>query len=181
MFTPISLLMRGIDTTRSPRLGEEHGRDYFFISRSVFEELRDKNHFIEWAQFSNNLYGTSFEAVRACQAAGKTCVLDIDLQGVKSVKRDAPDLHARYIFIRPPTFEDLRTRLTARNTETEASLNLRLQTAFNDMKFADENPGFYDVIIVNDDVDVAYEQLRNFILNPSSDGEVKAISNELQQ
>lgn len=83
---------------------------------------------------------------------------------MKSVKRDAADLNARCIFISPPTFEDLRTRLTARNTETEESLSLRLQTAARDMKFAEDNLGFYDIIIVNDNFDAAYAKFEKFIL-----------------
>jgi len=149
-------------TTRPPRGGEVHGRDYTFVTRPEFEGLVQGGEFIESAEFSQNLYGTSFEAVRRVQESGKICILDIDLQGVRSVKGN-PRMAARFVLVRPPSFEALRLRLEGRATESRESLELRLRTAEAELAFADENPHFYDLEIVNDDVETAYQRLCDFI------------------
>lgn len=123
---------------------------------------------MEWAEFSKNLYGTSLSSVRSVLDGGKMCILDIDLQGVHSVKKCAQDLHPHFIFIKPPSFEELRSRLVSRNTESPESLELRLKTAEYEMKYAEENPGFHDIVIVNDDFDSAYLELENAIINNSN-------------
>ncbi len=152
-------------TTRSARPGEADGRDYHFVDRSAFESLAAAGAFLETAEFSRNLYGTSLEAVRRVHDAGRTCVLDIDLQGVQSVKRAASSagLVASYVLVRPPTVDDLRTRLMVRGTETPESLALRLEAAERDIAFADAHPGFHDAVIVNDSVDRAYSELLAFV------------------
>ncbi len=153
-----------IDTTRKPRDGEIDGKDYHFVTRDTFCDLRDSHHtFLEWAEFSKNLYGTSIASVQKVLDTGKMCILDIDLQGVHSVKRLGQHLNPRFIFIQPPSFEELRRRLVERNTESVESLNLRLDTAKAEMKFAEEHPGFHDAIIVNDDLDRAFRELDDFI------------------
>ena len=155
-----------LDTTRSPRIGEENGRSYYFVTREEFQELKERNAFLEWAEFSKNLYGTSVAAVeKVLQDDNKICILDIDLQGVQSVKRLGAHLHPRYVFIKPPSLEDLKSRLLLRNTESPESLDLRLKIAENDSRFAEENPDFYDAIVVNDDVEVAYKKLTSFIFD----------------
>jgi guanylate kinase len=89
--------------------------------------------------------------------------MDIDLQGVHSVKSAAQDLSPRFIFIKPPSFEELRTRLLARSTETDESLAIRLKTAESEMQYADENPGFHDFVVVNDNLEQAYKNLKEAI------------------
>jgi guanylate kinase len=118
--------------------------------------------FIETAEFSGNLYGTSIAAVNAVTESGRQCILDIELQGVLSVKRTS--LNAYFIFLAPPSMEELERRLRNRGTETEESLSKRLATAKHEMAYAKEHPETYDLIIVNDDLDKAYEELRAFIL-----------------
>ena len=147
-------------TTRSPRPGEEHGKHYFFITLEEMEKAIDNKEFIEHANYSGNLYGTSRKAVNDVLADGKICILDIDLQGVQKVKET--DLQAHYIFIRPPSIEHLRERLVARGTETEESLKRRLFTAKKEMAYGEQESNF-DIVIVNDDLERAYLQLREFV------------------
>ncbi|CAI2180221.1 9218_t:CDS:2, partial [Funneliformis geosporum] len=132
-------------TTRSPRQGEENGVHYHFVSRDEFVKLVNQNQFIEHAEFSGNLYGTSIEAVRSVSSLGKICILDIELNGVKSVKRT--DLNARFVFIKPPSLESLKERLLGRNTETEESIQARLDAAKEELAYADQE-GSHDIIII---------------------------------
>ncbi|CAJ0625783.1 23352_t:CDS:2 [Entrophospora sp. SA101] len=148
-------------TTRSPRPGEQNGREYHFVPREKFFELIKQNKFIEHAEFSGNLYGTSVDAVKAVADLGKICILDIELQGVKSVKKT--DLNARYLFIAPPSIEVLESRLRKRGTETESSIEARLKAAKEELEYADLE-GSHDFIVVNDDLNTAYEKFKNFII-----------------
>ncbi|CAK9441718.1 uncharacterized protein LODBEIA_P55860 [Lodderomyces beijingensis] len=148
------------NTTRQPRSGEVDGKDYHFSTEDEFRKLVEEGKFIEWAQFSGNYYGTTVKAVEDVLAQGKICLLDIDMQGVKSVKNT--ELNARYLFISPPSIEELRARLNGRGTETEESLAKRIGAAASEMEYA--QTGAHDLIIVNDDLDKAYAEFRNFIL-----------------
>uniref|UniRef100_A0ABI7ZTB4 Guanylate kinase 1 n=1 Tax=Felis catus TaxID=9685 RepID=A0ABI7ZTB4_FELCA len=112
--------------------------------------------FIEHAEFSGNLYGTSKAAVRAVQAMNRICVLDVDLQGVRNIKKT--DLRPIYIFVQPPSLDVLEQRLRQRNTETEESLAKRLAAARVDMESCKEQ-GLFDLIIINDNLDKAYQAL----------------------
>lgn len=160
----VHFLTLTLDTTRSPRNGEENGREYHFVTREQFlADIKDGK-FLENAEFSGNLYGTSFKAVQDVQAAGKICILDIEMQGVKNVK--ASELTARYIFIKPPSLEVLEKRLRSRNTDSEQSIQKRLSIAQEELKFS-ETPGIHDKIIINDDVDRAYRELKEFIFGTS--------------
>ncbi|KAJ1656473.1 guanylate kinase [Dispira simplex] len=149
-------------TTRTPRAGEVDGVNYHFVTRDVFQNMVAHHEFIEWAEFSQNLYGTSIQAVKDVVQQDKMCILDIDMQGVKSVKQT--DLNARFVFIAPPSIQVLEKRLRGRGTETEASLQLRLETAQKELAYA-EQPEAHDKIIVNDDLDTAYQQLEKFIFH----------------
>uniref|UniRef100_A0A8C0D0E9 Guanylate kinase n=1 Tax=Balaenoptera musculus TaxID=9771 RepID=A0A8C0D0E9_BALMU len=119
-------------TTRDPRPGEENGKDYYFVTREVMQRDIAAGDFIEHAEFSGNLYGTSKAAVRAVQAMNRICVLDVDLQGVRNIKKT--DLRPIYIFVQPPSLDVLEQRLRQRNTETEESLAKRLAAARADME-----------------------------------------------
>uniref|UniRef100_A0A8C6MZQ5 Guanylate kinase n=1 Tax=Mus spicilegus TaxID=10103 RepID=A0A8C6MZQ5_MUSSI len=144
-------------TTRNPRPGEEDGKDYYFVTREMMQRDIAAGDFIEHAEFSGNLYGTSKEAVRAVQAMNRICVLDVDLQGVRSIKKT--DLCPIYIFVQPPSLDVLEQRLRLRNTETEESLAKRLAAARTDMESSKE-PGLFDLVIINDDLDKAYATLK---------------------
>ncbi|XP_050450382.1 guanylate kinase isoform X2 [Cataglyphis hispanica] len=148
-------------TTRMPRPGEEDGTHYHFTNKEKMQEQIKNGEFIESATFSGNLYGTSKQAVEEVQRLGKICVLDIDIQGVKQIKYT--HLNPLYIFIKPPSILELERRLKARNTETEESLQRRLAIAKTELEYG-ETPGNFDIIIENDNLENAYEILRNFIL-----------------
>ncbi|XP_064598261.1 uncharacterized protein LOC135464694 isoform X1 [Liolophura sinensis] len=147
-------------TTRQPRKGEENGKAYHFVTKEEFKEIIKKNDFLEHAEFSGNMYGTSKQSVKDIQQTGRICILDVEINGVKSIKKT--DLNARYIFVKPPNMETLAQRLEGRGTETEDSLKKRLASAQEALDFA-EQPGSYDHIIVNDDLESAYKQLKDIL------------------
>ncbi|KAK9389525.1 P-loop containing nucleoside triphosphate hydrolase protein [Lipomyces mesembrius] len=146
-------------TTRKPRPGEENGIAYHFVDKPSFEKLIGESAFLEHAEFSGNCYGTSIKSVEDVGTKGKTCILDIDMQGVISVKNTA--LNARYLFLAPPSLEILRARLEGRGTESPESVEKRMDQAEKEMAFAET--GAHDKIIVNDDLEKAYKDLISFI------------------
>ncbi|KAL2015766.1 hypothetical protein VTK56DRAFT_4857 [Thermocarpiscus australiensis] len=147
-------------TTRSPRPGEQDGVDYHFVTREAFLELKANNGFVENAQFGDNLYGTSKATIQEQSAKGKTVVLDIEVEGVKQIK--ASGFPARYVFIAPPSEEELERRLRGRGTESEASIQKRLDRAKVELEYA-KVPGIHDKTIVNDDLETAYKELEDFV------------------
>ncbi|SCU94356.1 LADA_0G08064g1_1 [Lachancea dasiensis] len=147
-------------TTRKPREGEVNGVDYNFATVEEFQQMIKDDKFIEWAQFSGNYYGTTVASVKQVSDSGKRCILDIDMQGVKAVKKT--DLNARFLFVAPPSVESLRERLTGRGTETPESLQKRLDAATAEMEYAET--GAHDKVIVNDVLEDAYAQFKEFIL-----------------
>lgn len=148
------------NTTRTPRDGEKNGVDYHFTTVDDFKKMIDEEKFIEWAQFSGNYYGTSIKAVDDVAQGDRICILDIDMQGVKSVKNS--HLNARYLFLSPPLIDELRGRLEGRGTETEDSIAKRIAAAAAEMEYAET--GAHDKIVVNDDLEKAYEEFKEFIL-----------------
>uniref|UniRef100_F6UDH3 Guanylate kinase n=2 Tax=Monodelphis domestica TaxID=13616 RepID=F6UDH3_MONDO len=147
-------------TTRNPRPGEENGKDYHFVTREEMQRDIDAGKFIEHAEFSGNMYGTSKAAVQAVQVMNRICVLDIDLQGVRNIKK--MELRPIYISIQAPSLDILEKRLRDRKTETEESLQKRLTAAVADMESSKE-PNLFDLIIINDDLDEAYLMLRKVL------------------
>ncbi|XP_054452260.1 guanylate kinase-like isoform X1 [Anoplopoma fimbria] len=148
-------------TTRNPRPGEVNGKDYHYVSREVMLADIAKGDFIESAEFSGNMYGTSKAAVQAVQAKNLICILDIDMQGVRNIKRT--DLEPIYVSIQPPSMAVLEKRLRDRKTESEESLQKRLNAAKVDIELSKE-PGLFDVIIINDNLEDAYGQLKDALL-----------------
>ncbi|XP_048868579.1 guanylate kinase isoform X3 [Brienomyrus brachyistius] len=148
-------------TTRKPRQGEEDGKDYYYVSREAMQAGIAKGEFIESAEFSGNMYGTSKAAVQDVQAKNLICILDIDMQGVMNIKKT--DLNPIYITIHPPSLEALEKRLRDRKTESEESLQKRLDAARVDMELS-KQPGIFDVLIVNDDLENAYRQLKDALI-----------------
>ncbi|KAM3125714.1 guanylate kinase [Candidozyma auris] len=149
------------NTTRAPRAGEKDGVDYHFTTVDDFKKMIDEKKFIEWAQFSGNYYGTSIKAVDDVAKQNKICILDIDMQGVKAVKQSSLD--ARYLFLSPPSIDTLRERLTGRGTETEESIAKRIAAAAAEMEYA--QTGAHDKIVVNDDLEKAYQEFKDFIVD----------------
>ncbi|KAK0079916.1 hypothetical protein PV325_000637 [Microctonus aethiopoides] len=148
-------------TTRAPRPGEEHGKHYYFTTKEKMQDGISKGEFIETATFNNNMYGTSKQAVENVMNSGRMCVLDIEIEGVKQIKRTTLD--PLLVFIKPPSIQQLEKRLKARNTETQESLRRRLAIAVQEIEYGEE-PGNFHLTIINDDVEQAYNQLREFIL-----------------
>ncbi|CAG8601709.1 3832_t:CDS:2 [Ambispora gerdemannii] len=151
-------------TTRKPRPGEEDGKSYHFVTRDQFGQLINENAFIEHAEFSGNLYGTSVKAVRDVEDSGKICILDIELNGVKAVKRKRDELDAKFLFVSPPSLKILEERLRGRGTESEDAIKSRLEVANEELAYSQQE-GAHDLIIVNDDLDTAYQNFKNFILD----------------
>uniref|UniRef100_A0A665X4M8 Guanylate kinase 1a n=1 Tax=Echeneis naucrates TaxID=173247 RepID=A0A665X4M8_ECHNA len=137
---------------------------YHYVTREVMQASIDNGDFIENAEFSGNLYGTSKAAVQDVQAKNLICILDIDMQGVKNIK--CTDLNPIYISIQPPSMALLEKRLRDRNTESEESLCRRLNAARVEMEFSKE-PGVFDVVIVNDKLEDAYGKLREALVEVS--------------
>ncbi|KAF7648031.1 hypothetical protein LDENG_00163090 [Lucifuga dentata] len=128
--------------------------------REVMQEGIDNGEFIENAEFSGNMYGTSKAAIEDIQAKNLICILDVDIQGVRRIKET--DLNPIYISIQPPSMEILEKRLRDRQTETEENLQKRLEAARIDMELSQE-PGVFDVVIISDDLEKAYEQLKEIL------------------
>ncbi|CAH2989458.1 unnamed protein product [Chilo suppressalis] len=147
-------------TTRNPRPGEKDGVHYHFTSKSDMKAAIERGEFIETATFSGNMYGTSKKAVDDVRLTGKICILDIDIEGVKQIKNT--DLEPLLVFVMPPSMEVLETRLRARNTESEECLRKRLATAHRELEYGNQPDNFH-IVIMNDTLDKAYSDLREFI------------------
>lgn len=141
-------------TTRPKRPDEEDGRDYFFISREEFIKMRESGGFAEWAEVHGNLYGTPLAPVNTMLGAGQDVLFDIDVQGAAQIRSTIPD--ACFIFILPPSMRELERRLATRGVNDVESLKKRLANALAEMREA----FWYDALIVNDNLDQAYDQLR---------------------
>ena len=140
-------------TTRAPRPGEVHGRDYTFMSQEEFKTLRDTGHFAEWAEVHGNFYGTPLRASEETLAAGHDLLFDIDVQGAAQLKKTMPN--AYFIFILPPSRAVLEKRLRGRGSENEDSLAKRLTNAKAEIAEA----AWFDALIVNETLDEAYADL----------------------
>lgn len=140
-------------TTRAPRPGEVDGVSYHFLTDEEFTRRVEQGDFLEWAQVHDHRYGTLRSEVDRCLASGESVVLEIDVQGGYNVKRVYPD--SVLVFIEPPSWDVLVERLRGRGTESEESLAIRLRTAQTELALRDT----YDVRIVNDDLDVATNEL----------------------
>lgn len=134
-------------TTRAPRMGEEHGREYFFLTREDFEQRIEDNAVLEYAQYCGNYYGTPRKYVEEQCAFGNDVILEIEVQGGRQVKKLCPD--AVSIFVVPRSFEILAQRLRGRGTEDEETVRRRLHTALSEM----EQAKLYDYIVINDSLE----------------------------
>ncbi len=142
-------------TTRAKRDGEIEGVNYYYLSEEEFKRLAAAGEFLEWAEFSGNLYGTKKSFVEECLNKGNNLILEIDTKGALNVKRMMPE--AVLIFIAPPSLEELEARLRGRHTETEDAIQRRLAS----IKLEMENSKQFDYVVVNDTVDRALFSLEN--------------------
>ncbi|MEW6267884.1 MAG: guanylate kinase [Thermodesulfobacteriota bacterium] len=148
-------------TTRPPRAGEESGRDYFFVDPGEFARLRDAGEFVEWAEVFDHAYATPRAPLDAAISAGRDVLLDVDIQGARSIKRAYP-ADAVGIFVVPPSFAVLEQRLRARGTDSDPQIKRRLARVREEINAARE-PGVYDYLIVNRDRDRAEQDLLSII------------------
>ena len=144
-------------TTRNKREGEIDGVNYFFLSKEEFKNCINNNEFLEWAEFSGNFYGTKKEFVEKCLKNNENLILEIDTKGALNVKKLMPN--AVFIFITPPSMEELEHRLRGRHTETEEAIQKRLAS----IKLEIENSKNFDYQIINDTVENAVRQIENII------------------
>jgi guanylate kinase len=161
-------------TTRAPRAQEKRGRDYFFVSRKIFERMVRRNEFAEWADVYGHLYGTAQKQLQAAQEKGQDILLDIDVQGHQQVRRRLPE--AVSVFILPPSFEELARRLRDRHSDAPEEIERRLQTARREIAHWPE----YDYVVVNDRRRDAAQALRAIVRaarfrRPSQAGRVEKI------
>lgn len=142
-------------TTRQPRGREEHGREYFFMSKEEFLRLRDENYFAEWAEVHGNYYGTPLAATMDLLKAGRDLLFDVDVQGAAQLRGTLPS--AYFVVIMPPSLDVLESRLRLRGTDSEESIRLRLANAKSELREA----WWFDDWVVNDDLEEAYCKLRS--------------------
>jgi guanylate kinase len=140
-------------TTRPPRPGEAHGVDYFFLSREEFLSMRDRQELVEWASVYGNLYGTPGKPIEDALERGADVILEKDVQGAQTLRAVYPE--AVFVFVLPPSMEELRRRITGRGTETEEERRLRLDCALMEMS----DLSTYDYVIINSDLDRATDRL----------------------
>jgi guanylate kinase len=144
-------------TTRQPRIGEMQGKDYFFVSEEEFKKRIAASDFLEHVSLYGDFYGTSRQWIEETQKQKKHVVLVIDTQGAMLLKGKFP---ATFIFIRPPSLEELEKRLLQRGTENQSTLKTRLERAQIELKFAQQ----YDYQIVNDNLAIAYQVLKSILI-----------------
>ena len=151
-------------TTRGPRPGEVDGRDYHFADtpekRAAMEADIAAGRFLESANVHGNLYGTSKAAIESVAAQGRTCILDIDVQGVANCRKAGFPV-GKYIFVAPPAVDELQRRLKLRGTETDEVIAKRVAAATHEIQAAVTTS--WDAWIVNDDLDAAYAQLKAIV------------------
>ncbi len=146
-------------TTRKPRTGEIHGKDYYFIDEPEFQTLIDQNQWIEWAQVHGNFYGTSKAFVTKKLEAGENILLDIDVQGAKQIMNSKLGLVS--VFILPPSIEVLLQRLENRGTDSKTVILHRMENAQLEI----DQQSAYDHVIVNDEIDQAIADLCSIFEN----------------
>ena len=144
-------------TTRSPRPGEEHGREYYFITKDEFKKMIAEDGFLEHAEFCDNFYGTPLKAVNEKLESGLNVLLEIEVQGAMQIKEKVPE--AVLVFIAPPSKEILRQRIEGRGTETPEVIDKRMLAANDELKMMVN----YDYVIVNDEVEKAVKRFENII------------------
>ena len=145
-------------TTRTPRVGEVDGVDYFFKSREEFESLIEQGKLLEYAEFVGNYYGTPVDYVRETTLRGKDVFLEIEVEGAKQVREKFPD--GLFIFLSPPSLSELKNRIVTRGTETEEVINNRMNVAREEI----EMMHLYDYVVENDTVENACDKIKAIII-----------------
>lgn len=144
-------------TTRSPRSGEVDGVNYHFKSRAEFEEMIRNNRLVEWDEYCSNYYGTPRDYIEDSVKEGFDIVLDITVEGAAKMKEQYPD--SIFIFMLPPTLDELKRRIEKRGTETPESVNKRMAQVKHELAYIDN----YDYIVINDDIPTAVNDMKAII------------------
>lgn len=146
-------------TTRLPRIGEINGKDYFFTTKEDFERQLANDGLLEYAKFVNNYYGTPKDFVIQTLKRGKNVLLEIETKGAQQIIEKCKDIPFISIFLLPPSFEELKSRIINRNTETEEVINERLEKARKEIELRN----LYDYNIVNDTPEAAANKIAEII------------------
>ncbi len=144
-------------TTRAPREGEQHGKEYYFVTKEVFEETIANDGLVEYACYCGNYYGTPKSYVDEMLSAGKNVLLEIEMQGAMKIKEKFPE--AVLLFVMPPSAEVLYERLVGRGTETKEVIDRRMARAVEESQGIEQ----YDYIVVNDDLDTCVEEVKAIV------------------
>ena len=144
-------------TTRKPRTGEVHGVNYFFIEKEEFTTMIENGEFLEYAKIYDNFYGTPKASVIECLEKGQDVILEIEMQGAKQIKEVYPE--GVFIFVLPPSLEELKSRIVGRGTETQEEIEKRFSCAFEEINQIEN----YDYFIVNEDVDKSVNDVEAII------------------
>ncbi len=144
-------------TTRPQRRGEQHGKDYFFLSREEFDRRIKAGELVEWEEIYGDLYGTLKSEIERALTTGRVMLFDVDVKGALSIKQHYPE--ALLIFIKPPSIESLKRRLTGRKTENESALGKRLERVPMELELG----GKFDHQIVNDDLPRAIARVEEIV------------------
>ena len=146
-------------TTRQPRVGETHGKEYFFLTKEEFISRMKEDGFIEWAEYVGNYYGTPKAYIEEELAKGSNIILEIEMQGALEVRKKFKD--ALLLFITPPDYKTLKERLVNRGTEDMETINNRLRRAVKETGYIEQ----YNNVIVNNDVEEAADEIHNIVQN----------------
>lgn len=144
-------------TTRTPREGEQHGKEYYFVTKEVFEETIANDGLVEYACYCGNYYGTPKSYVDEMLSAGKNVLLEIEMQGAMKIKEKFPE--AVLLFVMPPSAKVLYERLVGRGTETKEVIDKRMARAVEESQGIEQ----YDYIVVNDDLDTCVEEVKAIV------------------
>lgn len=144
-------------TTRPPRKGEKNGKQYFFVTKKYFENMIKKNVFLEWAIVHGNYYGTGKDIIENGLKQGKTCILDVDIQGAMQIKKKYPG--GLFIFVMPPSMEELKSRLKKRGTDNNQSIEIRLNNAKKEIEYKK----YYDYIVINKEIEHSVNKIVDII------------------
>ena len=144
-------------TTRNPRQGEVHGINYYFLNKDEFLKKVEEDDFLEWAEVYGNCYGTPKSNVQELLDSGKDVILEIDIQGALKVKENTEE--GVFIFILPPSMEELKQRIIKRGSETEESLMTRFKNAYKEINYVSK----YNYAVVNDTLDLAVSKVESII------------------
>lgn len=144
-------------TTRPPRKGETEGVNYFFVDDVTFDQMIERDELLEWAEFCGHRYGTPRRFVEECLERGESVITDLDIQGAKQIRRSYPD--GVFVFLLPPSLDELKRRLKGRGTEGSEAIAKRLETATHELRAIVD----YDYWVMNDSLETAASELAAII------------------